>query len=49
MAADGTFAKYAGIALYAAFFYTLVALLAPRARPEVPGCSRRASLRSPRG
>jgi UDPglucose 6-dehydrogenase len=37
MAADGTFAKFAGIALYAAFFYTLVALLAPRARPGSAG------------
>ncbi|WP_117212914.1 DUF2809 domain-containing protein [Allorhizocola rhizosphaerae] len=30
---EGAFAKYAGVALYAAFVYTLVVLIAPRVRP----------------
>ena len=34
---DGAFAKYAGIALYAAFFYAVVVCLAPRIRPVVAG------------
>lgn len=32
---DGAFAKYAGVALYAALIYTLVVLVAPRIRPLV--------------
>jgi hypothetical protein len=35
--AEGAFAKYAGIALYAAFFYAVVLCLAPRMRPVTAG------------
>jgi hypothetical protein len=35
MVTDGPFAKYAGIALYAAFIYTLVVVVGPRTRPFV--------------